>query len=290
MPKLSPVTIPEILDCSHSALQGLLTNIPKLYTQKDLKKRDGRIRTINVPHPELKIMQKRILMNILEKFALPRCVFGVKGHGSIIDNARAHVKAQYLLNLDLKDFFSSIHWAKIKKLFIEFGFNEEQANILTRLVTLNWSLPQGAPTSPYLANLAVNNLDYRFYNLSKANNLIYTRYFDDISISGNRRLESLVLTFLSIIQGEGYKNNPNKQKLYCPSESKEITGLILVNGSIDVKNFDDVSDYLHGLLGLKTDKIEQEKQSLYGKISFIASANPSLGRNLADIYKRIPWP
>lgn len=282
------------LSISEKQLLILLPGIPECYFSFKLKKKDGGNRDIVAPNKQLKQIQKLILANLLEKVKLPKCVFGGLKGKSIIENAKQHINGKYLLNIDLKNFFPNVHWQIINKLFLDLGCSEEVTTILTRLTTLNWALPQGAPTSPYLANLVLTNLDYRFYNLSKANHLIYTRYFDDICISGNKQVELLKNQFLKMVKEEGYSIKIEKIELYKPNQIKKVTGILIVNKQLDIENKNELSDYLSmikkgGLAYLKSNNIEKEKQSLVGKINFIKSVNLEIGKKLKKEFQKINW-
>ena len=284
----------EKLNITEREFLNLFPKIPKCYLPIKLKKKDGKIRNIVAPNKALKQIQKLILSNLLEKIKLPKCVFGgVKGR-SIIGNAKQHKDEEYLLSIDIKNFFSSIHWKIINKLLLDLGCSCEVAKILTRLTTLNWSLPQGAPTSPYLANLVLTNSDYRFYNLSKANRFIYTRYFDDIFISGDKRLKLLESQFLKIVKEEGYNVKTEKNEFYKPNQPKKITGILIINKQLRIEDEDELFDYLSilskkGLSYLKNDNIKKEKESLIGKINFIKSVNLEVGKKLEKEFQQIDW-
>lgn len=274
---------------------NLLPKIPEYYYRFYIKKKNGEKRPIDAPNKYLKQIQKSILENLLEKIRLPQCIYGGVKRKSIIENAKQHLQGKYLLNIDIKKFFPNVHWKIINKLFLDLGVSEEISMILTRLTTLNWSLPQGAPTSPYLSNLVLTNLDYRFYNLAKSNRLIYTRYFDDISISGDKRIELLENNFLNIIKKEGYNIELTKKKLYKPNQCKKITGILIANKRLDIEDKDELKNYLfllnkNGLHRLKNDNIEKEKQTLIGKINFIKSINLKTGNELKQEFQKIKWP
>lgn len=287
------ISFKNILNISDNRYKNLLSNIPKYYLPIELKKKDGTIRNINAPNKYLKEKQKLILNNLLEKIKLPRCVFGGLKGKSIIENAKQHINNDYLFNIDIKSFFPSVHWKIINKLFLDLGFCKEVSMILNNLTTLNYCLPQGAPTSPYLANLVLTNLDYRLYNLCKNNRLIYTRYFDDISVSGDKRIELLKEIFFDIINEEGYKVKKEKTYFYKPGEIKKITGILIKNRELFIDD-EKLLKYIisvkrNGLSYLKSANFVKEKQSLIGKINFIKSVNLERGKILEKEFKLIKW-
>lgn len=258
-----------------------------------MKKDDG-VRTIYAPSDELKNVQRCILDKILIYEKLPDCVYGIGKDKGIIENAQKHVQGAYLLNLDIQNFFPSVHWKRVEQIYKEIGCADEVGRTLCRFSTLNHGLPQGAPTSPYLANLALHNLDYRLYSLCKKNRLTYTRYFDDISVSGNIRVKTLEKTFIQIISEEGYKTKPSKRKLFGPEQNKEITGILISDGRLSIVKEGEIRKYIialkqNGFGALASDNIEKEKRSLLGKIMFLKQVNPAQATTMEKLFQEIEW-
>lgn len=164
-----------------------LDNIAKLikYYNFEIPKKDGSSRKISAPNRKLKKIQKEIL-KALEVIYLPRS----SAHGfikgkSIVSNARNHIKSSLVLKIDLENFFPSIHFGRVRGLFLygPFNFSSEIATVLARLCCYNGSLPQGSPTSPIISNMICSSMDKSLYILAKKNNCRYTRYSDDITFS-----------------------------------------------------------------------------------------------------------
>src|SRR5947208_2609016 len=132
----------------------------------------------------LKTIQRYILRSILETKPLPPYVHGFVPGRSIVSNGETHRGAPYLLNVDIARFFDSIHETTVRQVFLDFGFGEDVAKTLTRLCCFQDSLPQGAPTSPYLANLAFDAADKSILALCREYGMTYSRYADDLSFSG----------------------------------------------------------------------------------------------------------
>ncbi len=291
----STAKLATILDVDKEELFSIPQNVSVLYHKIPLKKKDGSIREINAPENKLKEIQHKILYKILAVNKLLPCVYGCGIGKSIIENAKKHSKGKYMVNFDIKDFFPSVHYKRIVQLYIDIGCSNSVAEVLCRLSTLDYCLPQGAPTSPYLSSLALHNLDTRLFQIAKINRITYTRYFDDISISGSDRVIEIKETIEKIIRSEGYQLKIAKTKIYKPNEDKEITGLIIKpDGSLDIKWKEETMKYCNklkqfGLAKLKSSLIEKEKQSLYGKIVFICSVDVKYSKILYDIFKQIDW-
>jgi RNA-directed DNA polymerase len=262
-----------------------------------LKKDKVTYRTINAPNSDLKVIQRKILDLIISKTKLPNYVYGHGPLKSIVHNAMTHVKNDCLLNVDIKDFFPSVHYMKVHKLFCELGFSEEQALLLTKLTTLKKCLPQGAPTSPYIASLVLNNLDNRINELCKKNRLTYTRYFDDISISGSQRVFELLPTLSTIVKSEGYELHEvgDKINMYKFGDPKIITGItISPDKKLSVAGIEKLNEYIsilvkQGIKSLDTDNLEKEKQILYGKVAFIRQVDLERGTKLRSLLDSVKW-
>ncbi|WP_064967251.1 reverse transcriptase family protein [Tenacibaculum ovolyticum] len=234
-------------------------NTSKAYTEFQIKKKSGGIRTINAPDNHLKIIQK-VLAFILQ------CIFQpheaakgfVKGK-SIIDNAREHTGKNYVYNIDFKDFFSSIDKARIKGSLKNepFNLNNKQAlaNIISEICCTemdvehknekgNWIriksnvLPQGAPTSPIFSNIICKEVDVKLTGVAKRFNLKYTRYADDITFSSMHNIYQENGDFLKelnrVIKVESFHIKESKTRLKKTGYRQEVTGLV-VNDSVNVR-------------------------------------------------------
>jgi RNA-directed DNA polymerase len=165
------------------------------YREFAIRKKTGGERTILAPRVFLKTIQRYILGSILETRPLPPHVNGFARGRSIVTNGKVHQAAPYLLNVDIKDFFDSVHEGAVLRLFLNFGFGEHVAKTLAGLCTYQGRLPQGAPTSPYLANLAFGPADDEILELCAENNLTYSRYADDLTFSGPISEPGLLIMF-----------------------------------------------------------------------------------------------
>jgi retron-type reverse transcriptase len=173
--------------------------IPLLYELTPIpKKNNAGYRKLSIPKQELRDIQRCVLDKIFVGIKLPSCVYGFSSGKSIIDNAKYHSKSDYLLNLDIKDFFPSVHFERVMQIFRDLGFNDPISEILCILTTYNHQLPQGAPTSPLIASLVLNNLDRRLTKLAETNHVLYSRYFDDISFSGSKRILAIEETCIKM--------------------------------------------------------------------------------------------
>jgi RNA-directed DNA polymerase len=219
------------------------------YKRFGIPKKSGGMRIISAPMPKLKAAQYWILENVLNSFNSHEAVHGFAKDRSILTNANQHLKKDVVVNIDLKDFFPSVHFKRVKGLFYKLGYSEKIATILSLLTTepnideveLDGKiyfvatgkrlLPQGAPTSPAITNLLCHKLDCRLQGVGRAMGLSYTRYADDITFSGNEQSASKVQQLLwrlkKIIAEEGFVIHPDKIHVMRKGDRQEVTGIVV---------------------------------------------------------------
>lgn len=278
------------------SLANLVPQAGRMYIEIPLKKKDGTPRPIRAPLEDLKKVQRAILDRLITLVPLPKCAYGFSAGKGIVENARLHAANPYVLNVDIKDFFPSVHYSRVGSLFRKWGASEKIAQELTALTTYDYALPQGAPSSPYIAGLVLEELDRRVTNLCAKNRLIYSRYFDDITISGSERVQDIQPLVIEIITACGFEAHTRKDKLrlYRPGETRLITGIEVVNGKLQVPSASELSTYLSnlvtgGMSSLNSDDPLKERLSLQGKITFLKQVDPNLGKTLEKEFQKILW-
>lgn len=225
---------PIIYDLEHLArlvgydidyLLGCCYATSRFYRAFTIPKRSGGTRTIAEPLPSLKEIQRWILEFVLNRVPVSRYAKAfVRGRG-IKENARFHKHQPMVLALDIRDFFPSILRYRVYGIFRSFGYSQAVANILSRLCTLEDCLPQGAPTSPALSNLASRRIDRRLAGLSRKLGLRYTRYADDLTFSGHFSTGNLIRVVGSILLEDGFVLNDSKIRVMAEHERQEVTGV-----------------------------------------------------------------
>ncbi|HRI49093.1 MAG TPA: reverse transcriptase family protein [Pseudomonadota bacterium] len=164
------------------------------YVEFTIPKASGEPRRITAPRPRLKKLQRKILDELLVKCAPHEAAHGFVRGRSVVSNARPHAGAALVIKMDLRDFFPTIHFRRVAGLFQYYGYETEVAAALASLCTHRpqlpggrplWPgvLPQGAPTSPALANILCRRLDSRLGGLARRAGATYTRYADDLTFS-----------------------------------------------------------------------------------------------------------
>ena len=239
----TPADLCRLLKSNFESIENHINN-PQ-YTHFTIPKKRGGKRAISAPSDDLKRVQKS-LNYFLQGYYLcikPSQVFGfvihphyLKGRSNIVENARLHSGKRYLINIDLLNFFPSISAAKVKKLFMSenFSFDEPMCNALTLLATYQGLLPTGSPTSPVISNLVCLSMDAELEKFAKANDLVYSRYADDLSFSSDKPIDNdSVLDIYSIIQRNHFKVNDKKIRLRHSGQRMVVTG-ITVNEKVNV--------------------------------------------------------
>lgn len=302
-------SLPIIYDQEHlSKLLGInllylytLTNASnKFYRQFEINKKNGKKRRIEEPLPILKEAQYWILKEILFKCECSNYTKAFKKKSSIKENAKFHRKQKNVINLDIKDYFESITGFRVYEFFLELGYNPEVSMMLTKICTNNNSLPQGAPTSPYLSNVITQSLDNKLASLSAREEykLRYTRYADDITFSTNNDVDitRLIKDVSKILKSEGFYINKDKTRVQSTNKRQMVTGIV-VNDKLQVskeqrkKNRQDMHYISKFDLDSHIDRIGWKKgkekyvRHLLGNINFVLFINPKDEEHLR--YKEI---
>lgn len=225
----------EQLSLSKGFLYFLTYKKQYCYTEKSIPKKDGSERILYVPSFSLKVVQRWILREILEKIDVTEQAMAfVPGRNGLRENAEYHRKNIFLLEMDISSFFDSIHEDKVYNLFCSIGYNAKVAAALTNLCTYEGMLPQGAVTSPYIANLLCYHLDKRIDGYCSRRDVVYTRYADDLSFSCNdrARLNGMEGFIKYIVRDEGFVVNEKKTRYFSNDVKKTIVGVTINNGEI----------------------------------------------------------
>jgi RNA-directed DNA polymerase len=189
---IQPEDVAIMLGISWPKLRYLLYRRPisQRYRNFEIPKKSGGKRLITAPIEEIKELQRTLneLLNIIYQPRLSTHGFAL--NRSIVTNAEAHVGARFVFNLDLADFFPSIHFGRVRGMFLKkpFQCNPAVATVLAQLCCHDGKLPQGAPTSPTISNLICGRMDVDLQRFAREHACTYTRYADDITFSSERRV------------------------------------------------------------------------------------------------------
>lgn len=227
---------------SLSSLQAIAENSAQHYGSFKIPKGSDRFRLITPPRPELMLIQRRLLSFLNAHKSWADCVHGGVRHRSIFTNAERHLGRTMVANLDVKDFFPTTTMNKVQDALEHNYLPPEVACLLAKLTTHSPNgaepcLPQGSPTSTFLANLVFEPADTLFLRLSKRHELDFTRYVDDITISGDRDFRDLRGGLIQIITDVGYVVSTEKIRFTSRNKRQIVTGLVVNDRLRPTKEF-----------------------------------------------------
>ncbi len=266
------------------------------YQSFTIEKRSGAVRLIDAPKPKLKALQRKLYQRVLLKLPLHPAAHGFCPGKNVRDHAAGHCGKQTVLGMDVANFFPSVAARRVCGLFKSWGYGEDVALLLTTLTTFNGHLPQGAPTSPALANLVFTHADARLTGLAKRFGAAYSRYADDMSFSGDQAFQRKVSAFSKAVEGivkeEGFQLNHNKTRMMRHGRRQIVTGLV-VNDAPHVSRRvrRRARAMLHnarksGLPAQNRFKHPRFAEHVRGRIAWIAGLHPRLGAMLLEDWRR----
>ncbi len=288
------------------------------YTYHWLPGKHGKRRLLERPKARLKAIQRKLLRELLDLVPPHEAAHGYRRGRSVLTYAAPHAGQRIVLRFDLKDFFPSVRAARVHALFRSAGYPLGVARALTGLCTnvvpgnfvgeeksINPHLfraphlPQGAPTSPALANLCAYRFDCRLAGLAREAGAVYTRYADDLAFSGGIELEQSARRFQVMVcrlaLEEGFEANPRKSRFMRQSVRQQLAGIV-VNAHPNCGR--DVYDRLKAIL---TNCVRQGPASqnrvgradfaghLAGRVAWVGQVNARRGEKLRALYERIAW-
>jgi RNA-directed DNA polymerase len=285
------------------------------YLSWQIPKRDGGQRTITAPKKELKAAQRWVLTNVVERLPVHGAAHGFVAGRSILTNALAHRGAEVVVKVDVKDFFPSVTWRRVKGLLRKGGLPEGTSTLLSLLATeaprevMQFrgktlyvakgprALPQGAPTSPALTNALCLKLDKRVSAMAKRLGFIYTRYADDLTFSwrrakgakGKAQVDAPVALLLarvkSLLESEGFTMHPDKTRVLRKGTQQRVTGLVVNEAPEGVPAARVPRDVVRRLRAAihnrekgKPGKEGESLEQLKGMAAFIHMTDPVKGR------------
>ncbi|MBN1808679.1 MAG: RNA-directed DNA polymerase [Planctomycetes bacterium] len=254
-------------------LWHLARNVEGHYSEFDLEMPGGRKRRIEAPDGKLRWVQRKILRNVLDRQEQGPCCHGFRKKHSIATNAAGHVGKEMVLAVDIEDFFPSITFPRVYGLFKSMGFDRGRSALLAKLTTRNGTLPQGAPTSPAIANLLCRRLDRRLGGLAAKARMTYTRYADDLTFSGSADAAKYLRLIVEIVKEEGFALNPAKTRMMRRNRRQEVTGLV-VNDKVGLPR-EWKRNLRAALHHLRTGRPASDgPEKIHGKLAFLKMVHP----------------
>jgi len=282
------------------------------YTRFQIPKKKGGMRNISSPKPKMRLAQNWVLESVLEKIPLHEAAAAFRVGKSIVDNAQQHAGGAVIVRIDLKDFFPSVRFHRVKGLFMSFGYNYGIATVFALLCTDaarigaklhdkqyfvalgDRYLPQGACTSPAITNLICRKLDNRLAKLTASCGWQYTRYADDLVFSSkapDADLKKIMSLAKKIIKEETFEINVEKTLVMREHQRQTVTSIVVNDGVLrvsrrDIRNF---RAFLHQYTTKGADamsKVLGKDATLYAKgyLAFMKMVNPAQAEKFTEAY------
>jgi len=294
------------------------------YRYQLLAKRSGGWRLLEVPHPYLMPLQRRLLDDLLGRIPPHEAACGYTRERSVVDHARAHAGQAAVLRFDLQDFFASVRASRVHALFATLGYPETVARELASLCTtatpepvlrrmhedggLTWTqlqrlrdphLPQGAPTSAALANLCAFRLDLRLDGLAQVLGARYTRYADDIVLSGGAHLRDALPRIEAwvgrVALEEGFALHHRKTRCLTAGRRQSVCNIVVNrHPNLPRDEFDRLKAVLHrcvteGPAAQNREDKPHWREYLQGRVAWAAQLNPAKAQRLKRLLDQIDW-
>lgn len=278
-----------LLGMSWRDILSLSDDIGRNYSPMDVKKYGtSKWRHIDNPKPKLKRVQKKISKNVLSTIQFPPTMTGGVSHRSIKDNARPHLNKKVIVCLDLRDCFPSTNFHTIFSIFKNgLGCSNDISNVLTAFTTFQERVPQGAPSSSVVVNLALLPLHNDIEKYCIKNNLSWTFYVDDITFSGIVADEH-INPIIEIIQKRGYRVRNKKIKVMRANAPQLVTG-IGVNKKLNRSNkeVEILRKHIINLAQQGYPITQDEIDSIKSKIKFIKNICQLRGISLERLVEKM---
>ena len=282
-------------------------------------------RLLEAPKERLKAMQRKILEEVLSPIPVHDAAHGFVPGRSVLTHAALHVGRELVVRFDLESFFTNVATWRAHGVFLAAGYSSQVAAVLLGLCTTrtpeavlreaprpdalstqrfflqrrlaDWHLPQGAPTSPALANLAAWSLDVRLVAAARQRKLTYSRYADDLVFSGPATCSPGTLTQMVtvIARDEGFRINTGKTRVMRAHQQQRVTGVVVnTKPNIARAEFDSLKALLHrcrmkGPLSQSTGPVEDFRATLQGRIAWVTQLSAARGAKLQRDFDALQW-
>jgi len=283
-----PIATTKTLSYLLGVSDGIIYTMSKFpenyYRLYSIPKKSGGERQIESPRIILKVVQRWLYLNILIKVKLSDNVNGFVPGKNIFSNAKPHINSKNLMVIDIQNFFPSIPKRNVFNIFRNAGFTVRVSYVLAGLCTFEGRLPQGAPTSPMLANIAFAPVDTRLRDLAESWGCIYSRYADDLAFSGDRHFTKQDIFAISeLLENNGFHVNNVKSRITGKGSRQVVAGLVINKYGLPTREkrrrwralFHDASE--------NPKEIKETTAQLRGIASFVKQYNPKLASSYFDI-------
>ncbi|KAA0022715.1 reverse transcriptase family protein [Antrihabitans cavernicola] len=272
-------------------------------------------RLLEAPKERLREVQRKILRAVLDSVPTHPAAHGFVVGRSVHTFAAPHAGREAVVRIDLRAFFSTITQARVRAVFGALGYPDHVARVLAGLCTTATPakvlaplpfesatrlrtphLPQGAPTSPALANLVCHRLDRRLTGLARSHRAAYSRYADDLAFSGSElAVDRLVHAVGLIVADEGFTVHPRKTRIMRAHRQQHLAGLVVNDRPQAARSdYDDLRALLfncvrYGSHSQNRDDLPHFREHVYGRIGWIGESNETRKRTLLSLADRVDW-
>lgn len=205
------------------SLRNLAASAFGRYRQESHSKSDGGRRVISIPDDALKTAQRRLLRGVLSRIPAVRDDVDLRPRNAV-RNAKRHRTHRHITSLDVRSAFPSVKRQLVFRALVRSGFTRSSAGLICDLCVYRDELPQGAPTSPALLTLVLAPIDHRVSSAFQNRGLTYTRYVDDITLSGPTELGAAERMVERELQRVGFELNAAKTERGGPGRPVRVTG------------------------------------------------------------------
>ncbi|PYL74384.1 MAG: hypothetical protein DMF26_11255 [Verrucomicrobia bacterium] len=285
---------PEIaiyLGVSPKLVSHMVIRPSRYYNTFEITKKNGSRRLITAPRVFLKTVQRYVLDCILSQVQPHDAAVGFRRGRNCGDGARRHVGRPYVWNIDLADFFPTITKQLVVGVFRDIGYPDAAALFLGGLRCLERRLPQGAPTSPALANLVAIPIDIELTAIAESAGMLYTRYADDMTFSSTTLISAdFRARVTNAVESFGFSLRATKTRLMGPATRREVTGLT-INQQVSIPRHRrrQLRAYFHHISRSPEQYAEQRQQAL-GYARWLYDYHREEGSNALRIVANIPIP
>jgi retron-type reverse transcriptase len=280
-------------------LKYILDSKSKFYGFFRKPKKKGGLRTIRPSLEPLKSIQRQTKNILNNDIKWPSYLHGGISGRSVLTNAELHSGRHAVANLDIEECFPNTPSEIIKEALINVGFEDKLAVLISDICTYNNSLPQGAPTSTFMVNIALGLIDKKFYRFCKRKKFKYTRFVDDITVSANRDLKPFKTTFFEFIKSSNY---PISKYSFVTRDKQQIVTGLIVNDKIrpapsfirklknDIRSGWPENDEIESVADNYGLTVKELRDNIWGRVTFVKSIDKKLGRDIRGLITKVVWP
>lgn len=274
------------LGFSAKTLYSVSNSVDKHYYNVKIPKKNGEFRSLSVPDELLKSIQRKINVKLLSLETISQYAKAYKTGGNTVSNSIPHIKMPIVLKLDIRNFFDNLIYPIVKeKAFPKSRYSEENRILLSLLCTYNNAIPQGAPTSPTISNIVMNDFDNCVGEWCSAYEINYTRYCDDMTFSGDFNPDIVIAFVKDELKKLGLYLNERKTVVAKNGKRQIVTGIVVnEKKSVPVKYKKQIRQEMYYCMryGINshiekigaTESSDKIIKKLSGKVNYVLSVEP----------------